>query len=80
MRVKLSNKQPIKEVFLILSRDERGNEGIVAVGNEEGLYPLVSGDKETFERMKETALKAFRGPTKGIHCVRFSSKEELGPL
>ena len=69
------NVHPVNEIWIVLSTDEDGNEGICAISGEGGMVlPLVAGDKDRVETMCEAAEKLAPYYDGVIKLVRFDNK------
>lgn len=79
------NKEPIRELFALVSRDPAGNEGVVALFLDNRAVPGLFADKGNFGSFC-TAMKGMVGgkPTedtgKRLYKLRFTVREELGEL
>jgi hypothetical protein len=74
----------IEKVYVILSVDEKGNNGIVATEIPMlGMTPLVTSRKDILERYKEIVQELANDTNRTYKVVEFSSRnliEEIGPI
>jgi hypothetical protein len=73
------NTKPLKRLFVFVSRDAEGREGILAGTLPSlGLQPLIAGSELTLAVMKELAkLVEYRIPGKTIHLLEFCTSREI---
>lgn len=71
------NKLKIDAVWLFVSRDENGNEGLLAAPLGETFMPLVAADPDRVESLRIIAQKMAQMTKKKVHLIKFSVKEEI---
>ncbi len=72
------NERPLSSVWVFVSRDKDGNEGILSVGSSAGdQMPLITGNPKLVEPMRKIAASTLRYATKTIHLLKFEARTEL---
>lgn len=72
------NEAPIPELFVFLSLDADGNEGITAsILPNLGSTPLVTSKRRIAEQMKAIAAEIARMSGKPVRLVRFTAGDEI---
>lgn len=71
------NEEIIEDLYVILSRDEDGKEGIVSVITDAGCLPLVFGSKKLIGIMKETAKRISKETQRPLYLMRYVKSEQL---
>lgn len=72
------NTYEIKNLWMFISEDSKG-EGIIAATTEGGLLmPLITADEANIEKIKELALGATKATKKSIKLIKFSQREDIG--
>lgn len=74
------NLKPIDTLWAIISRDESGNEGIVAAQMGMNMVPFITGDKKVLNLMREAALANKQGTSKSIYIVEYSRLADVEKL
>lgn len=75
------NKQKVDCIWMFLSRDEKGNEGILAMPVADGLqFPMLTGDEKLMQKLKPMARMLKQKTQKQIVLVKFSNKEDVETL
>lgn len=71
------NTHVINEMYVFVSRDDDGNEGVVAVGSSMGMMPLIAADKERLKYLIPIARDMVGKSKKKIVLLRFHTREEV---
>jgi hypothetical protein len=71
------NEYPLDTLYVALSRDDKGNEGIISWMSDMGAMPIVFGNIKMIERL-EPILKQMSAKAKQkIYIVKYTNKEDL---
>lgn len=66
------NEYPLHHVFVVVSRDEEGNEGIFAESRNGYYFPFLTGDSQLAQTLFKRAKELNQGQgTKTIHLIEF---------
>mgnify|MGYP006285630607 CR=1 FL=1 len=73
------NDHVIEAIWMIVSRDEDGNEGVVSVPLKGTQFPLIASDEDRLEQIKKLAkvAKEKMGIDKDLVLLRFDNREEI---
>jgi len=71
------NEMPLKELYVVVSRDEEGNEGIVSAMTPMGGMPMVFGHKRLIEKIRPTLLQMSKDTGRKLYIVRYKQKEVM---
>ena len=74
------NTFKIDSVWVFVSRDENGNEGVMAFHNSVGMMPMLTTDEEMVESLKPIAKEMAKHTSKKIHLVKMTSRVEMGEI
>ena len=67
----------IENVWVFVSRDEEGNEGVIAAPVGDTLMPFVAADPKRIESLRPMAQHLAKMTKKKIHLVKFSQRTEI---
>jgi hypothetical protein len=71
----------MKEVYVFITNDPQGNEGVVAVINPNGqMQPLISFDGADMEPMTNAAQQIADETKQDIKLIKFDNREELNTI
>lgn len=71
------NEYPLDTLYVALSRDENGNEGIISWMSDMGAMPIVFGNVKMIEHLTPV-LKQMSAKTKEkIHIVKYTNKQDI---
>lgn len=71
----------IGEIYMFISEDEKGNEGVCAFRSPEGWVPMIACDEDRFNQLLGKAkVMAKDGSPQKIKLVKFSQRTELGEV
>lgn len=71
------NEYPIEYLYVVLSRDNDGNEGIVSHISDRGGFPLVSGKEEYTKIFRELAKQMSKETGKKLYIMKYKKVEQL---
>lgn len=71
------NTLKIEEVFVFISKDEEGNEGVCAFATPNGMMPMVAADKSRLDSLRDIAKQIAQLTNKSVHLIKLSSRENL---
>lgn len=75
------NHMKIDAVWVFISQDEDGNEGIVAtsvpIKNGTMMLPLVAADEARLQDLKKISKEIERKTKKKIKLIKFTTREDL---
>lgn len=75
------NYLKIDSVWAWITVDDNGNEGVLAaMTNDRIMRPLIAGDEECLQSMKEPAERIARETKKKVTLIRLHNREELETL
>lgn len=76
------NKLKIEELFVWVSVDENGNEGVCATLVAGIMMPLIAADKAMLVKIRPLALRVKQQATgrRKVRLIRFTKREELETL
>ena len=68
----------IGHVYVFLSKDDKGNEGVCAFSTPTGLImPMVAADEGRLDSLRATAKKICKEANTEIRLVKFHNREEM---
>jgi hypothetical protein len=84
-QVKKAAKKPlpakgmkVDKIFVFLTQDANGNEGIAGFPHKErGYVPLITADKDRADRLKEAAQEIALGSGKEVRLVQYKVRRDL---
>lgn len=71
------NEQPLKDLYVVVSRDDDGNEGIVSAMTPMGGMPMVFGHKRLIEKVRPLLIQMSKDTGRKLHIVRYKQKEVI---
>lgn len=71
------NTLKIDSVWLFISQDADGNEGLVAATLGQLFTPLIAADKERLDQLRSIALESSKLTKKKIKLIRLTAREEI---
>lgn len=71
------NKLRIDEIYLFVSQDEDGNEGIISFPSKIGQLPLIAADKARLDSLRPAAISMKKLTPKKIVLIKFTTREEI---
>ncbi len=73
------NTTKMKEIYIFVSRDKDGNEGIVGanIGKNREMMAMVTSETKNLPAMKKVVSKIPHRTGKTIHLLKFTTREEL---
>lgn len=74
------NEAPITELYVFLSTDAKGNDGIVSAQFGNVHLPLVTSKPRVAEMMKEHAREIARLSGGKITLARFTNREDMATI
>ena len=74
------NEAPIREIYIFVSTDAQGHDGIVSAAQGGMLMPLVTSKRRIAELMRPMVQQIVRETGTTVKLLRFSSREELEVL
>ena len=67
----------IEKLWAFVSRDEKGNEGLVAAPLSGMMMPMIAADKDRLESLKPIAKDIAKMTKQKIVLLEFSTKKEV---
>lgn len=74
------NEAPISELYVVLSVEKNGNEGICGYDTGLGLMPLVAGYERMLPMMRRMAAEVAKHTGKRLVLVKFTGREQIEVL
>lgn len=71
------NEQPLKELYVVVSRDEDGNEGVVSAMTHQGAMPMVFGHKRLLNMIRDQLKQMSKDTGKKIYVVKYKQKDVI---
>ena len=72
------NTHRIDNVWVFVSRDENGNEGVIAAPTALGVMPLIAADSERLESLRPLAKSLVdKVPGKKVALIKLTTREEI---
>lgn len=71
------NEQPMPHLYVVVSRDDDGNEGIVSAITPMGGMPLVFGYERNIEQVRDLLVQMSRDSGKKLYIVKYKEKEVI---
>lgn len=71
------NEIPMDYLYVALSLDENGNEGIIAASTPMGSIPMVFGHERMLDKVKESLRQMSKDTGQKIYLVKYKKHEEL---
>jgi hypothetical protein len=68
----------IEEVWIFISRDDKGNEGVCAFMHPTlGWVPMVAADEQRLESLRPKAAEIARLTSKSVHLIKLTTRLEV---
>jgi hypothetical protein len=71
------NEQEMKVIFVVLSRDEDGTEGIVSAMTPMGSMPMVFGHEKMLIQVRDALKQMSKDTGRKLHIVKYMKTEEI---
>lgn len=71
------NEHPIKEFYVVLSRDADGNEGIVSTVTSIGAMPMVFSLPRMLDQVRELLKEMSIETKRKFYIMKYTSREEI---
>lgn len=71
------NEQEMKVIFVVLSRDDDGTEGIVSAMTPMGSMPMVFGHERMLGNVREALKQMSKDTGRKLHIVKYAKTEEV---
>lgn len=71
------NEQPLADLYVVVSRDDDGNEGIVSMMTPMGGMPLVFGHKKLLEMVRDNLKQISKDTGKKLYVVKYKKKDVI---
>ena len=72
------NQKPLDELYVALSRDKKGNEGIIStIIPEMGAMPMVFGNQKMINNFKDFLKQVARDTGQDIYIMKYKDREVI---
>jgi hypothetical protein len=74
------NKLHIDAIWVFVSSDKDGNEGVIAIETAAGMMPLIAADEDRLKSLRPIAKQVAAGRAatgKEVKLIKFTMREEL---
>lgn len=71
------NQIEMKVIFVVLSRDEDGTEGIVSAITPMGAMPMVFGHESMLNNVRDSLKQMSKDTGRKLHIVKYAKTDEV---